>query len=1032
MKLARLSIKRNVTLSMIYLLIVGFGLFALTQLKVEFTPDLEFPMVMVYTSYTGVSPEDMENLVTRPIEEAISATENAEEITSQSSEGSSLVTLEFAWGTDMDQAETDVRNNLEMIRDYLPDDASEPMVIALNPSMMPIIYLTLNSPNLGPAELRRLAEDNVEPMLERVEGVASVSTSGGLARQINVKLNPVLLASCNLSPEEVATAIQTSAGLSPAGNIDTDTKQYNLRVYSEYRSLEQLKNIIVKRQNDNKVYLKNVALVEDGFEELTGDVRINGGQGVAILATKQSDANTVQTVKNIYQMLPKIKATLPAGTEFNVIFDTAEFTQRSINNLSSTALFSLILAILVIYFFLRNWRGSLIMGISMPISIIFTFGVLMMADLTLNIISMAGLALAIGMLVDNSIVVLENTFRHRDLGDDLITSADAGASEVGMAITASTLTTVAVFLPVLFVPGITGQLFKDMVLTISFSLGVSLLVALTLVPMMASKLLKTKTDDAKVHHTRVSRAIDSMFEKLNRNYKKVLHWSIYHKKIILGGVLLLFVLSLLLLPSLGGEFMPSSDQSSIRMTIEGAAGTPLTTLRQTVLECEKIIKEEVPELQSAMFQFGVQGGFSPGASSGSTINATIKLVPVEERKRSQFEIQDALRKRLNDLPGVFYFIQSSGGGMMASGGNDIEVQIFGHDLDMAQSIAEIIRTKMQETKGLVDIQMNMREKVPQLSVHLNQDVMNDYGLNHVQIASMVSTAIQGRTAAEYLEGGDEYNIYVQLDEKYRKDRDALQDLMIPLPAGGFVPLKQLGQIEETLSPQTIYRENQERYVTVGCNLSGMDLSKGTVEVKKILSEVTIPSDFTVLIGGSAEDQQESFLYLGLAFLVAIILVYMVMASQFESLVDPFIIMFTVPLSLIGVLLFLFITGTSLSVMALVGIVMLVGIAVNNGIVLVDYINQLRAKGESLYTAVEEGGITRLRPVLMTALTTIFGMLPLALKLGSGAETWMPLARAVIGGLTMATILTLVVIPALYIVFEELSKKMKTKLKHHTV
>ena len=1014
---------------MIYLIIIGFGLFSLSQLKVEFIPDLEFPMIMVYTSYTGVSPEDIENLVTRPIEESISATENAEDITSQSSEGSSLVTLEFAWGADMNQAEIDVRNNLDLIRDVLPDDATEPMVIALNPSMMPVMYMTLNSPNLGPAELRRLAEDEVEPMLERIEGVASVTTSGGLERQINVKLDPVLLAAHHLSPSNVASAISTSAGLSPAGSIKTATKQYSLRVYSEYRSLDQIKNVVVKQNGGNPVLVRHVAEVEDGYEELSSDVRINGGQGVAITVTKQTDANTVQTVNNIYATLPKIQESLPAGTDFSVIFDTAEFTQNSINNLSSTAIISFILAIVVIYFFLRNWRGSVIMAVSMPISIIFTFGVLMMANLTLNIISLAGLALAIGMLVDNSIVVLENTFRHRDLGEDLITCADSGASEVGMAITVSTLTTVAVFLPVLFVPGIVGQLFKDMVLTISFSLTVSLLVALTLVPMMSSKLLMTKKQDDKTHHNRISRGINAFFEKLNRNYKKALHWSVYHKKIVLVSVILLFAGSLALVPFLGGEFMPSSDQSSIRLTIEAAAGIPLTSLRQTVLSCEKILHDDVPEVESALFQFGSQENWTPDASSGSTISVTLKLTPIGQRRRSQFEIQDVIRKRLDDIPGITYSMQSSGINAMLSSGNDIEIKIIGHDIDMAQTVAKNIKDRMAAIKGLVDVQLNMKDKVPQLAVHLNQDVLNDYGLSHIQVASIVSTALQGRTTAQYHEAGDEFNIYVQLNEKYRKDRSALEDLMIPLPAGGFAPLKQLGKVEETFSPQTIYRENQERYIIVSCNLSGIDLTSAASKVKEVLSEVTIPSDFTVLLGGSAEDQQESNYYLMLAVLVAIVLVYMVMASQFESLVDPLIIMFTIPMSLIGVLLFLFITGTSLSVMALVGIVMLVGIAVNNGIVLVDYINQLRAKGKSLYDAVEEGGLTRLRPVLMTALTTIFGMIPLALQLGSGAETWMPLARTVIGGLTMATVLTLVVIPVLYIIFEEMGEKIKHKLFH---
>jgi HAE1 family hydrophobic/amphiphilic exporter-1 len=1021
MSLIGISIKRKVTLAMIYIIAIGFGIFSLTQLKVAMTPDIDFPIVLVFTSYSGVSSEDIENLVTRPIEEAVSATENIKKITSNSTNGNSMVMLEFVYGTNMDKAETDVRNALDMIRDYLPSDAEEPFVLALNPSMMPIMMLSMNSKDLGPAELRKLGEDRVEPLLERVEGVASVEISGGFERQINVDLNPVLLASHSLSPQDVAMAIQSSAGLVSSGNIKTFNKEYNLRIYSEYRSLEQIRNLVVK-PGTVPLRLMDVATVKDGFKEQTGDVRINGRQGIAIIVSKQSDANTVQAATHVKKELEKIKKVLPQGINFEILFDTSEFTSNSLKNLSNTAIMSLVVVILVVFAFIRSFRGSLIMAISMPISIILTFAVLYLCDLTLNVISMAGLALAIGMLVDNSIVVLESIFRYRSLGHKSVEASEEGASEMSTAIIASTLTTLSVFVPVLFVPGITGQLFKEMVLTVTFSLSVSLLVALTLVPMMASVFLKERLDSKKSKKVNKPNALKMLTDK----YQKLLHWSLYHKKYVLLITILMLVFSCCLVPFLGGEFMPETDQGRINFTIESATGVPLTSLRETVIKVEKILKEDVPEIVTATFRFGVQQGFNPGGSSGNTINTTLRLLPQNERKRSQKEIEVALRKKLDEIPGISYRFE--GGSMMSSSGERaIEIKVVGDDLTRAKAIADDLKARMEKVEGLVDVSVNVNDYIPQLDVHLKQDVLNDLRLTNIQVASIVSTAIQGKTVSKYREKGDEYNIYVQLDKKYRQDRDALGNLLIPIPAGGTVPLRQIADIRETQGPVTIYRENQERYVSVGCNLAGIDLRTAVKKVEQIQSEIAVPSDLMLIMGGTAEDQQEAYFFLIIAVLVAALLVYMVMASQFESLVDPFIIMFTVPLSIIGVFIFMFITKTPISVMSLIGIVILVGIAVNNGIVLVDYINQLRARGTGLYEAAEESGITRIRPVLMTALTTIIGMIPLALKLGDGSETWAPLAVSVIGGMAATTLLTLVVIPCLYIIFEEWGEKIKSRL-----
>jgi HAE1 family hydrophobic/amphiphilic exporter-1 len=521
MIITKFSLKRQITLVMIYAVIIFFSFFSFSQLKIDFFPDITFPFAGVITSYTGVGPEDIENLISRPIEEAVSSVKNIEKVSSQSSKGASIVTLEFKYGTDMNVAENDIRKNLDMIRDYLPDDATEPIVFVFDPSMMPIGYYSISSPYLGPAELRRLSEETIEPLLERIEGVASVSTMGGQQRQINVDINPVLLSSYDLSPNDVYQTIQTGSGLQPAGTIETSNKNYNLRVLSEYLSVEQIKNTIITFKSGIPIYVKDVAKVEDGFKENTNEVRADYGEGVMLVLMKQSDANTVQTSNKVKEAIPDIIKRLPQGTKFSPIWDQSDFILKSVKNLQSTAIIAFVLAFIVIYFFLRNFRGSLIMGISIPVSVITTFAVMFAANVTLNIISMAGLALAIGMLVDNSIVVLENIYRHREMDKNLMDSAEIGTKEVGMAITASTLTTIAVFLPVLFVPNITGQLFKDMVLTITFSLIVSLVVALTVVPMLSANILKIEEKKKDNWFSRLKDKMGNSIEKLSDRYSKI-------------------------------------------------------------------------------------------------------------------------------------------------------------------------------------------------------------------------------------------------------------------------------------------------------------------------------------------------------------------------------------------------------------------------------------------------------------------------------------------------------------------------------
>lgn len=1028
MLITKFSLKRQITLVMIYAVIIFFSFFSFSQLKIDFFPDITFPFAGVITSYTGVGPEDVENLISRPIEEAVSSVKNIERVSSQSSKGTSMVMLEFKYGADMNIAENDIRKNLDFIRDYLPEDATEPMVFVFDPSMMPIGYYSISSPYLGPAELRRLSEEKIEPLLERIDGVASVSTMGGQQRQINIDINPVLLASYDLSPNEVLQTIQMGAGLQAAGTIETPNKNYNLRVLSEYNSLHQIKNTIITYKKGIPVYVKDVAKVEDAYKENTNEVRADYGEGVMLVLMKQSDANTVVTSRKVKEAIPDIIARLPQGTKFSPIWDQADFILKAVNNLQDTAVIAFVLAFLVIYFFLRNFRGSIIMGISIPVSVIATFAVMFAANLTLNIISMAGLALAVGMLVDNSIVVLENIYRHREMGTNLSESAETGTKEVGMAITASTLTTIAVFLPVLFVPNITGQLFKDMVLTITFSLVVSLLVALTLVPMMSSNILKISTKKKDNGLERFKDRIASWIERLTENYSKILHWSIFHRKIVLITVAIMFAASILIAYLLGGEFMPKSDQGIINIIMESPTGTPIEQTRMYAYKLEDIVKETVGEedFESLAIFYGEREGIGAFGTTSNTLEIFLKLTPLDKRKNTQFEIQDKLREKFDKMPGITYTFQEGG---TISTEKDIEIKVIGFDVAGAKAIANELKSKMEKIEGLVDISLNTKETIPEMQVHLNKDLLNHYNLSTLQVAGDISTAIQGKVASQYREEGDEYDIFVRFAKEFRNKKESLEQLELALPTGGRVKLQDVAEIIEEQSSPTIFRENQNRFVSVGCGLSGTDLSSAVDEIEKIIADTPIPSEYQVIIGGTAEDQEEAFFYLALAFIAAILLVYMIMASQFESLVDPLIIMFTVPLSIIGVFFFLALTGTSFSVMALVGVVMLVGIAVNNGIVLVDYINQQRRAGMELFEAVEFGSKARMRPVLMTALTTILGMVPLAVELGAGSETWSPLARAVIGGLTATTVLTLVIIPIIYIIFEQTGDKVKTYFRN---
>ncbi|HOH08548.1 MAG TPA: efflux RND transporter permease subunit, partial [bacterium] len=1015
MKITQLSIKNGVTTAMIYLIVAGFGLFSLARLNVDLYPKLEFPIMAVITQYTGVGPFDLETVVSRPIEEATASVENIKTVRSTSQQGLSLVLLEFNWGTDMNQAEIDVRNSLEFIRDYMPEDASEPMVFAFDVSAQPVLYLTLSSPNLSQAELRYIGEHDLEPRLERIPGVASVSTMGGRKREIKIYADPMRMRAHNIALQQITGALQAANLQIPAGMVENENLEFSVNTVGQFTSVDQIANTAVATYNGSVIRVSDVARVEDGFSEQRQRVWNNGESSVMVIVQRQSDANTVTVCRAIEKSMPRIKSELPAGVHLDTMMDLSDFITRSMSNLTNTAWQAILMTFLVLLFFLRNIRSAIIVAVSIPVSMVATFAVMDQAGLTLNVISMAGLALAIGMLVDNSIVVLESIFRrHDEKKDKLVDAANNGTQEVAMAVTASTLTTIVVFLPVLFVPGMAGMLFRDMAITICFSLTISLIVALTLIPLLSSRWLRLKKNlDPNGQLIRVQNRITGWLDDLHAFYERMLGKALAHKLLVLGTVLLLFVISVGWLFMMGGDFMPQTDDGFVTVTVERSPGTSLEAMEKSMRDLNQIFAEKVEERENIYANFGQGEGmmalFSTRNSSQGEIN--VKLKERKDRDRSKFEIQDGVREAMTSLPDVDAKFQEGGG--MGFSSADITVKIFGHDLAKSEAISNELEPKLKAVEGVVSVTSSMRKQTPELRIDLDRQRIADLGLSTAQIGQVVSTSILGSTVTQFRDGGDEYDVKLQLEKKSRTSKEDLENILIMTPTGAQIPLRALATIDYTRAPREIVREGQERIVTLDLDVSGRDLRGVTADVKKTVNSVAMPQDFRTEIGGSAEDLQESFMYLGIALMVAILLTYMVMASQFESLVDPFTILFTIPLAMIGVALGLILTGTKLSVMALVGVVMLVGIVVNNGIVLVDHINILRARGEGLTDAICHSGRQRLRPVLITTLTTVFGMLPLALAGGEGSETWKPMGVTVIGGLSFSTIVTLVLVPVLY-------------------
>lgn len=1011
---------------MLAMILVVLGSIAFSRLGLDFFPDLEFPTVSVITVYRGASSEDIENTITRPLEQIINSVSRVKKVNSMTIEGASVISVEFEWGTNLDFAAQDVRDQIGLYRSYLPEEATDPLVVKFNISQFPIIFggITANRPMV---ELKEIIEDEVAPRLERIDGVASVQVFSTEVREILVDVDKAALESLNLSLDQILLALRMENINLPAGHVVERYSEFLIRTLGEFENVDDIRKTVVgTTQTGQPVYLSDVASVRDGLKEARFESRIQKEKGVIYAISKRSGANTVITAEAVKKELARIQQTLPPDVEFWPFMDQADMIQQVIRKTGNNALVGGILAIFFLFVFLRNWRPTLTIALAIPLSVITTFIALYLAGYTLNLLTLGGLALGIGMLVDNAIVVIENIFRHMEEGKNRNEAAKRGASEMGMAITASTLTTIAVFFPMVFARGITGKLTQGLALSIAFALLASLFVALTIVPMIASLIFKANHDKK----TGRESAPKIQFEKPRNFYRNILHRGLKRRGLVLAGVLGLFILSFALVPFLGTEFMPASDRDMLILKVKMPVGTSLEETNRVAMLVEGVMAQQ-PEIQTVSAQIGSAAEEDPSDLAGGFSNAGthegiiwVGLIPQTERAASDLEILERVRKKLPRLKGVNFEAVDMSQMMMGGSRAPVEIKVFGKDLYQLKSIADDIVSRIEDVEGLRDITHTFAEGKPEYHIRINREKASRMGLMVSQIANTLQTASLGRVATRYREGNEEIDIRVRFKEQSRDSLAAIENIPIMTPMSRMIRLNQVASISKGEGPIQIDRENQARVVSVLANIAGRDLGSVVRDIKQGLGglERGLPPGYFIEFGGQYDDMQEAFKIMAFAFALATLLVYMIMASQFESFKHPFVIMFTIPLGLIGVIVALLVSGKPVSLPILIGFIILGGIAVNNGIVMVDYINQLKRRGMDKKEAILQGCSVRLRPVLITAFTTILGMLPMAISTSQGSEMRSPMAIAVVGGLVATTLLTLFVIPIIYSLFDRVSFK----------
>lgn len=1028
MKIHEISVKRPVAILMCVLIVLMLGGVSLSKIPVDLMPNITLPIAIVSTSYSGVAPQEIEAIVTKNIENAIATVNNIKSIQSISNEGNSIVIAEFNSGTDMDFAALQMREKIDMIKGYLPDDVGDPLVMKIDPNMLPIVNISVTKAN-GSDEiaLKRFTEEHIKPKLERLVGVASVSISGGRTQEIQVNVDPEKAAGYGVSLNQIMSILQTENLNLPGGTIEYADKKLLVRSTGEFKSIEQIKNIPIPLQSGAIIYIRDIAEVLDTNKPIDSYSRTNAKNSISLSLQKQTNANTVNVTRAVKNELEKIKKEYP-DLNIDIVFDQGDFIEKAVGNVATNAIIGGMLAVLILFIFLKNMRTTLIIATAIPISIIATFVLIYFAGVTINIVSLGGLALGVGMLVDNAIVVLENIYRHRNEGYNEIEAALSGTQEVGRAILASTLTTIVVFLPIVFTEGIATQIFKEMALTITFSLLASLIVALSFIPMLSSKFLKI----AKPHEGSGRGSMSKIFDKwdkaingIDQLYQRILVWVLKHKHKTAFIVLGIFLSSLLFIPFIGSEFFPAMDQGMFNIDIELPKGSLIENTNEVAKELEDLLSK-IPELETMHVSVGgskILSGMVGFNNDSATISVTLKSL--SDRKRSTSEIVEEVRKSIKNIAGAEIKVEDLSTSFVGmSSGSAVSIQISGPNLETLRLISKDMEKMVINTEGTRQVEASIAEGRPEAQIYINRDKASAYGLSTTQVASVIRTAVDGRIATTYKLDGTEIDIKVQYPEEKRKTLEQLKSISLLSPLGMQVPLMDIAHIKIEEGPTSINRTDQERYVKVTGDVFGRSTGDVNGELKNKVKDYKLPDGYSIKFTGEDQQMVDAFSSLKLALILSVFLVYMVMAIQFESLVHPLTIMFSVPVAYSGSIIGLAITNNPLSVPAYVGVIMLAGIVVNNAIVLVDYINTLRERGLDKEAAIMKAGPTRLRPILMTTLTTILAMIPLALGLGEGAEAMAPMAIVVIFGLTTSTLLTLLIVPVIYCLFDDLSISMK--------
>jgi HAE1 family hydrophobic/amphiphilic exporter-1 len=1026
------SVKNSITTALIYVAIGILGFYSLSKLAIDFLPDLGSNTIIVFASYDGANPSDIENNVTKPLENVLATVSDLKHITSSSRENYSIIILEFQYGINIDEATNDVRDKLDMVTPMLPEKVNKPFIFKFSTEDIPILMLSVESKESTKA-LYKILDDKVASPLSRINGVGTVSISGAPQREINIYCDPYKLESYGLTIEQITQVIRMENLNLPLGSMDIGSHTYSMRVQGEFIDAQQMNDIVLGSFNNRSVYLRDVALVTDTIQEKLQEVYTNGLQGSMIIIQKQSGANSVQICKKIHAMMPDLEKHLPPDVKLAPIWDSSESIIDTINSLKEAIVVIIILVVFIVMLFLGRWRATFIIAITIPVSLIAAFIYLFLSGNTINIISLSSLSIAIGLVVDDAIVVLENISRHIDRGSKPRSAAVFATSEISLAVIASTLVILAVFMPLTMLGGMSGILFRQLGWIVSIVIFISMVASLTLTPMMSAYMLKSNAKRGKLFMIFYA-PIEKALNNLDAGYGKLLGWAVLHKRYVIGASFAIFVASMMLLKVIPSEFFPVQDNAHFGVTIKFPIGTKMETCRDFALEYGSKLRKEHSEITRINFSVGqpaetnTWGRFQDNGSH--IISMNIRMKKKTQRNRGIEEIADKVRADLKNYPEINSYAVNVGGVMMG-GQSNVTVEVYGHDFNVTDKFAAEVATKMRNIKGCTEVNISRSEYAPEIQVEFNRQKLAENGLSLAMAATYIQNRFSGSIASFYREDGDEYFIRVRYAPEFRQNIDAIGDITIYNAMGAGIKVRELGNVVEVLTPPTIERKDRERIVKV-VGIVGGDaaLSEIADATKQVLEELETPAEVSTVISGTYQDQQESFGDIFLLMALIIVLVYIVMASQFESFTYPFVIMFSVPFAFTGVFIGLAVTNTALGLMALLGIVMLVGIVVKNGIVLIDYTILCRERGMSINEAVETAGRTRLRPVLMTSLTAIFGMLPLALGKGEGAEMWNALGMTVAWGLSFSTLITLVLIPVLYASFAQFGvwRKRRKEIK----